>query len=239
MITIADIKSKARTDLAGHYSFGVRLAFFYFFINMTTAMIPTLFMGSGFLQTVIYVIACFVSYAISAYISIGLSVCFLKLSLGEETDLRDFYNAIRTKRNMGGLAIWIAFIETVPAILLSLAMTLVPGQYADNIYVKAAVYLIYFLVMINIKMQLVPAYFLIHDIEKDNPALVMTMTSWLNRSTSKGYLIKMWCSFIPLLIAGLLSFGIGLLYVYPYLCCCNAVYYQELCAQAEKTKETE
>ncbi|MBR6344444.1 MAG: DUF975 family protein [Lachnospiraceae bacterium] len=236
MITIADIKSKARTDLAGHYSFGVRLALFYFFINMTTAMIPTLFAGSGFLKTVIYIIACFVSYAISAYISIGLSACFLKLSLGEKTDIGDFFTAMRTKRNMGGLAIWIAFIETVPAILLSLTMSLVPAVYADTLIMKSVVYVLYFIVMINIRMQLVPAYFLIHDIEKDNPALVMTMTSWLNRSVPRGYLIKMWCSFIPLLIAGLLSFGIGLLYVYPYLCCCNAVYYQELCSQAEKTK---
>ena len=239
MLTINEIKSEARKDLAGNYRLGIRLAMFYFLINMTTTFIPTLFVGTGVVQTGLYLVACFVTFAISAYISIGLSACFLKIALCKPTGIGDFFEALRNKKSMGGLALWVASLEILPAMALTLSISFVPESYAKNKLVILLIYALYYLVILTIKMHVLPAFFLIHDIENDNPALVITMSTWLGRNASHDYLLKMWFSFIPLLIAGFLSFGIGLLYMYPYICSCNAIYYLELCKLAEETKKEE
>lgn len=228
IISIEDIKSKARASLSGRYIVGVRLALFYLITISITGSLPLLVSDENLIQEIIYLLVCYFVTVIDTFVSISIAAPFLLLCSGDDlSTFTNFFNNIREKNSIGKNAAFIALIQSIPSFVIFVLLNFVPGFTAINIKYKLIILAIYMIVFLAIKALLVPMYFLVHDVDETSPSMLLNLSLWMFKK-SDGLIFRLWLSFIPLIFYGICSFGIGFLFLYPYFYCCNAHYYLAL-----------
>jgi len=229
------LKGNARTNLIGNYSAVVAIAIFYFFINVILSSISSSFIGNDITSEIIFYAAVVLTTIISTYVKLGIAGCAMKLTKIHRISFSDFMSILSKDRRLGSLANMISIYKLIYILPITIAADYIARSH--NLPLSIAMLVITIFVNVYASIRVMPAYYLIHDLPEARPNVVLSMSLWLTRNSSTSSLIlRFWFSFVPLFFMGILSAGIGLLYVYPYFIQCNALYYIKLAEDFSNSK---
>ena len=251
----AVLKDRAKGFLNGKYAGAIGITAVYIVLYFVASNILSdistgvvyLFVKMGavsFAASVLnYVIGIVLSGAATVIVSVlmlGMSYYYLVLGSGQFPRLSDLFYGFREN---AGRNIAASFMINIPLIL-----SLMPGILAGRLYMDtkernyalAAVILgtaglvLYFFFDISLKM----TYFIIADFP-EYTASEAVKAGWRKMSGHRMRLFGLMLSFIPYFILGVLSFGIGLLWVYPLVQESYAQFYLDLMRPKKVSDEWE
>ncbi len=235
-IKLSEITARARGRLQGHYGQALLITISYFIFMLFLETVAELFNhDTSVLAFSIGIIASLVISAICIKYKISMVAYFLDIAVGKKPASSNVYNSfIKEGGGKSGLAISLAVFQQIcylPAYIIVYMFDSSKITYSIMLLIALILGALIFWI---IDIRLLPAYYLVSDIPNISSAKAMVTGLWLSRNQFfKILLLKLY--FIPLIILGVLSCGIGLLYVYPYMYTSEASLYLQLC----KIKETD
>lgn len=233
-IKISDIIAKARGRLQGNYGQALLITISYFIFMLFLETVSELFNhDASILSFSIGILASLVISAICMKYKISMSSYFLDIALGKKPASGKVYNSfLKEGGGKSGLAVSLAVFQQIcllPAAFLAYTIDTTNTTMLIALLVALLAGLFIFLI---IDIRLLPAYYLVSDIPNISSGKAMITGLWLSKKHFfKILLLKLY--FVPLLLLGTLSCGIGLLYVYPYMLTSEASLYLELCNSKE------
>lgn len=153
-------------------------------------------------QNSFYGLASFISFLIGGSINFGLVAFFLKLARKEEARFEDLFGGFR----YFGKTFLLNLLTTIFTILWFLLL-IIPG----------------FVAILRYSM----AYYILND----NPGIDALEAIRRSKEMMYGHktrLFSLWFSFLGWFIVGILTFGIGFLYLFPYYNASLANFYEDL-----------
>lgn len=192
-------KNKALASLEGKWSTAAIATFIYLIITMGVNWTVTMPMGDNMVM----------SYSTSGIWTLlclplgwGFTVFFLRLIRHEELDYGKLFDGYKDF-----LRIFLAGLLSTIAITIGLMLLIVPG--------------------IILGVGLVMTYFILKD-DSQIGAVDALKKSWSMTKGHKASLFLLYLSFIGWAILCVLTLGIGLIFLYPYMNSTLAHYYEEL-----------
>lgn len=230
----ASLKARARASLMGHY-LTLSGAFLTLVILQYVIVIPPALMHSmPPFGMIFYYAASLALELFFAIFQVGIAYLFLSNACGQQINSGGLFAGFR---HNPAKAVW---IQLVPSLLL-----LIPNVLPDILLRQYAVtaetrWLLYSLVLTVIFLPFILyvriLYSQVFYIMLDFPDMDAKECLQYSRRLMKGnkgrYLYLM-LSFIPMTLLGIMSFGIGLLYVYPYQQQTYANFYLDLVANRQ------
>ena len=253
-LSSASLKAQARGQLLGKY----RAVIGIYLLHMlcTVPLMLTILSVTGANSIAAILIYCAVSFLFelfAGFFAAGEAYVYLKVACNQMPFMGDLLHCFREDASkvvhIQAVISAISIISALPAMIVSYYMSKsllgillgVPsGSTADNgsagfnMEVSASLFLAYTILyllgtVITILARLLfsQVYYLMLDFpEYSAPQLLKTSVQLIKGS--KGRLFYIWLSFIPLLALGMLSFGIGLLWLLPYMEAVSANFYLDL-----------
>ena len=227
----AVLRDNAKGFLNGKYGLTIGSTFLFVGLywafsqiaNTVGSGIETIFIRSGFASFSASVMLEIIEFIISGVftvllgvVSIGISFFYLKLGVGQRPRISDVFYAFREDFKKNLLA---SFYVNIFLILSIIPATVTIGLYTNTKDSKYIVYtiplaiiglIVYFFFDISFKM----TFFILADFP-EYTALDAVKASWNKMSDNRGRLLALVLSFIPYYILGILSFGVGMLWVFP------------------------
>ncbi len=219
--SMAQLKASARNSLNGHYSFLIA-------VHVTNSIIVSLFyvlMPIAILMPITSLIAQLFSFHICRI--------YLMTFYGKKTSIKDLFlgNPNRAKEMQtiyaACIITLIQFLCMLPSNILSYTKIANNSPFGFLLYcitLAAGLALYYY-----IYLRLFPIYYLVADC----PGETITETLKMAVFISKGHRFRLFyliVGFLPLFLLSLLSFGLGLLWVIPYMQATLTHYYLNLTA---------
>lgn len=227
-----ELKNLAKDKLQGKYGAAVLILFLYSLItasvslfismlaNMTSATAYAL-TGSPSAVTVVTIIFELINLAVVIVLGIlqaGITLFFLNLACGQPHATGNLFYGF--KQDSGKALILSA------AVGLCNAVCLYPSQYclsaylntrnAQLLYIACILMLIGFCIYVPISLGLSQVFFLMLDYPERTARDTLALSFQVMRG-HKGQLFYLQLSFIPMMILCLCSFGIGFLWLNPYM----------------------
>lgn len=211
----AQLKASARNSLTGHYSF-------FILVFLTCSIIVSMFHALAPLASLIMHLFFFHTCRI-----------YLMTFCGEKTTIMDLFtgNPDRAKEMQtiyaACIITLIQFLCMLPSDLLSLTVMKSNSPFRFLLYciTLAAGMALY----CYIYLSLFPIYYLVADCPGETITETIKMAVYISRG-HRFRLFYLMVGFLPLFLLSLLSFGIGLLWVVPYMQATLTYYYLNLTA---------
>lgn len=241
----SEIRKEARESLRGRWGKGVCILLAYMVFTFILGIVEGLFVESGF----IYLLIELAVLVISMPLSFGLIISFIKLKRGEDVKafgfLKDGFSNF--KKSWG---IWFhTFVRLLlPAVCIFLVAILLVALNIFNSNASAGISILLTIVSIALYIAtLVYAvsrallYVLAYNIGYDNPELSSKACVLKSEALMKGnrgsyFLLEL--SFIGWAILAILTFGIGMLWLMPYMQVAAVCFYDKV-AHTEEDKTVE
>ena len=201
----AQLKASARNGMTGHYSFLILVLF------------------TGFIVLFLFSIFCDVppvTFLLMQLFSFHISRIYLMTLHGEKAAVMDLFagNPDHKKETqaIGAACIitLIHFLCMLPSDILYRMME--PNSSASLFLLYCIAFSVGLVIFCLLYLNLFPVYYLVSDC----PAETMTETLKMAVFLSKGHRFRLFyliAGFLPLFLLSMLSFGIGLLWVIPYM----------------------
>ncbi len=224
------LKAAARNSLTGHYSFFIAVLLTSFIISYL--FLPALPNGAVSISALI------LDYAMTLLASLIMQLFFfhtcriyLMTFCGEKPAFIDLLigNPDRAKEMQTVYAACIITLIQFLCMLPSNVLSLVAGGSSFRFLLYCLTLAVGMAVYCYIYLSLFPVYYLVSDCPAENITETLKMAAFI----SKGHRFRLFyliASFLPLYLLSLLSFGIGLLWVIPYLQATLTHYYFNLTA---------
>jgi uncharacterized membrane protein len=216
----AELKASAKEHLFGHYgtAIGANLVVVCIIGFLTLA---SLFLvdTSTIFGTVIYYLLSFAISVFSGLFVSGQCYFYLKISCGYPVTVSDIFYGFKLcpdkALTMQLFITAICYIAQLPMSVIGYQMNSEQSSSALMLPYSLAVILFY---AVSILLSLIyqQAFYLLHDFPQYSAGELLHMSRKL-MSGHKGRLFYIYVSFIPLILLGLLSCGIGLLWVSSYM----------------------
>lgn len=240
--TRSQLKNAAKDKLMGHYGGAVLITFLStlipsvvsFFISQISVMTKLALPGlsaqgnSIFVSVVFFLISLAVS-AVLGVMQLGLTLFFLNLACGQPASAGNLFYGFRTHSNKA-LA-----VSSVLVLLNTLCMT--PYQelsvrYLSTLDAKWLTYtlaaaVIGMVVYVPLSLSLSMVFFLMLDFPDKGTKEILKLSMRIMKG-HKCRLFVLELSFIPLVCLCLLSFGIGMLWLTPYMNMTMAMFFLDL-----------
>lgn len=215
-----ELKKMSKHQLSGKWGAVVLLVFIFWIISMTSA-IP--YVGA------------FVHLIIGGALLLGLKSCFVKVAREEKFELENLFSGFK---NLGSsilvqlligifIFLWglLAIIPFVILVVASIKNDGGIGTVVGAVTVIACIILSIPAVIAGYRYSM--AYYILND----HPDVGSYEAIVQSKQMMKGYKWKLFClhlSFIGWFILGIISIGIGFLWIAPYYQTANANFYEEL-----------
>lgn len=243
-----ELKSLARESLAGNYGSMIG-AYVLMSLVLTVALMPfSLTMDAdNMVSVLIYYVAAMIISLISIIMTAGYLHMMMNLARGEKFSLGMLFAQFkhRPDRIIGSslLLIVIEFVICIPIIIIAVAagINIFAGNTtASTGFVAAliAVGILTCIVMIFVSLRLALYLFFLVDHPEMGAIESLKESSALTKG-KVGHLLYVTLSFIPMMLLGLLSWGIGLLWVEPYYCQTLVYLYLDLTGDYDRRLEEE
>ena len=242
----SEIRKDAREALKGKWGMAVCITIIFLVISFLIGLIQGLF-GE---ESIIYPIIEIAYLVISMPISFGLVISFMKLKRNEKVSYLDFLKDgfSRFNRTWG---IWFytfvkLLLPIVCLILIIILMTfllsasIITGGAGLNIGLVIAAVALYIASIVYIVSRAL-LYALAYNIAYDNPELsskACVLKSEALMTGNRGNLLLLELSFIGWLLLAVLTLGIGMLWLFPYMQVALVCFYDKI-AKPEKTDKVE
>ncbi len=218
----AELKASAKEKMLGHYgtAVGAVLIIMCTIGSLTgiTNLLVDLTTVSG---TVIYYAISFLISLLSGLFTSGTTYLYLKIICGRPAAARDVFYGFSLCPNktilMQGWISLITYIANIPMIVLSYRVLHATESETLKLMLPYALCIILSGVVSTILGLLYALiFYLLHDFPQYSTRELLARSRHLMRG-HKGRLFYIYVSFLPLLLVALLSCGIGLLWLIPYI----------------------
>ncbi len=213
----AQVKSQARQALTGHYGTVIAANLLYLVLSFLIAdLFANLAAGTGIVYVVLSFLFNGIASAVSGIFTLGLYFIYANLLFDQPASLQDLFHPFRENPQK---AMSIAAIFYLADYVCLLPSTLYLGMIRTLTSHQLLIFLLLMilgsLVMLFFQLYFLFTYFLLLDYPSMTVRELFSRSRQLMRGR-KRTLFYIEISFIPLYLVGLLTFGIGCLYVMAY-----------------------
>ncbi len=217
--TSAQLKAEAKQKLLGNYPPLIGAFLISEVIVSTLSMVASVAGGYTSVTEIViyYLILLLLSLFGSIFIS-GQIYMYLNLSCGRPVNVADVFHGFRFHPDRAILIeLFLMAITALPA-LPAAVFFYFWKRGSGSIYIIAFAVLICAAIVIIVMLSLTysQAFYLMYDFPQYSIKQLMH-TSRIIMSGNKGRFFYLCVSFIPLILLSMLSFGIGLLWLFPYM----------------------
>lgn len=233
----ADIKAAAREHLMGSYGtiIGSSVLLFAVVLLITIPFTRMLYTNPSAFQNIIYYLAQLLISGLSMLFQSGILYMHLKLNRNQNIEFQDLFTGLKRKPNRiisaGLILALLSLLCQLPASVLgSLIVTRTSGNQLIPtnilvIFIIAAAIGVILNIYLNLRFSLV--LFLLIDYEDLEYRQAFAASSqYMKRQKARLFFLIL--SFIGYWFLGILSLGIGFLWILPYIRQTMAVFYEEV-----------
>lgn len=241
-----ELKNAAKAYLAGRYG-----ALIYALLTAMMATVPIAFIQSAiescvhlllrtapvlFSNAVLHLLSA-VPLALCGLLNIGILLLHLKIACGRTIVFSDLFYCF--SNNQMRSAFGVAFGVNLPGIICTLPAAVFGWQFLQNPAPRIGVFaLIAFaagvLVCLPVSLALSMSYFLLLDFPEYESRKILALSRKLMKG-NKGRLFLLEMSFLPLHVLGVLSMGIGYLWIEPYIHMTKTLFYLDVMEKQSST----
>lgn len=231
----AELKASAREHLLGHY--GTTIGAFMIVgaitgtVSLTVGLLVDLSTIPG---TIIYYAIMFLVSVLTGLFSSGSAYLYLKLICGRPVSVGDlFYGFQLCPDKAITIQAWITlitYLSSLPQIILNYMM-LANVNHLDKMMSLMLPYALSLILSGTVSVMLslfyAQTYFLLHDFPQYTAKELLQKSRRL-MVHHKGRLFYLYVSFLPLMLLGLLSCGLAMLWIIPYMAATEAEFFLDL-----------
>lgn len=233
----SEIKRIARENLTGSYSLPIAASLLVSLIP-TLVMLPFSFLltdTSSLFQNIIYYLAYFIILILTVVLQAGQ--CFLHLNLARKRpySLKDLLYCFKNRPDVYILGFLLYLVYLLPYLLISIAALYVGMTFFDTagLVLGIVIYLICLVLMLMRALYYAPVFLLLLDDSSQKLRPAFAECKRLMTGNRKRFFLLL-LSFLGLYLLGILSLGIGLLWVSPYLLQSQVVFYLDLTGELDR-----
>lgn len=233
--TSAELKAIAREQLLGHYGtvVGAELILLLFSGSVSLAVTFLVDITTVIGSIIYYVILFFISILMGLFTS-GTCYLYLKLICGRPVSVGDLFYGFQLAPDKAiTVQTWITLL-TYASSLPQFIMTYKLSMAGPNVEKITALLLPYSLslifsgvVSVVLSLLYAQSFYLLHDFPQYTAQELLKKSRRL-MVHHKGRLFYLYVSFLPLMLLGLFSFGLALLWVVPYMNATQAEFFLDL-----------
>ena len=231
----AELKASAREHLLGHYGTVIGAFLLMGFILGTATIAVSLVVDLSTIHgTIIYYAIMFLISVLTGLFTSGNAYLYLKVICGRPVSVGDlFYGFQLCPDKAITIQAWITlitYIANLPQIILNYIMmtNFHRMDQVMNLMLPYALSLILSgVVSVMLGLLYEQAFFLLHDFPQYTAKELLQKSRRL-MVHHKGRLFYLYVSFLPLMLLGLLSCGLALLWVIPYMAATEAEFFLDL-----------
>lgn len=231
----AELKAGARERLLGHYGTVICAEL------ITLALSGTASFAVSLLVDITTVMGSIIYYAILFFISVlmglftsGTCYLYLKLICGRPASVGDLFYGFQLAPDKAiTVQAWLTlltYISSLPQFILTYKISTV-GYQAEKILPLLLPYALSLIlsgvVSVVLGLLYAQAFYLLHDFPQYTAKELLKKSRRL-MIHHKGRLFYLYVSFLPLMLLGLFSFGLALLWVVPYMNATQTVFFLDL-----------
>lgn len=239
--TSAELKRLSREQLNGHWGLAIGVNLLMQLIT-TALLMPFYFLfvfsGGGMVQYVTYMVATIIISAVSIVIQCGIMRIYMGFARGEEVSLGMMFSEFTRRPDRYILGYLLLFAIDFACVLPgSICMTVgLTAGTALAIAIGVSLYLAGVIVMVLVSLGLSQVFLLLIEDEELKVMEAFRKSSEMMVG-SKGRLFYIDLSYIGWVLLGVLSCGIGMLWVMPYITQVSINFYRELTGELDAAKE--
>ncbi|MBQ8597426.1 MAG: DUF975 family protein [Lachnospiraceae bacterium] len=230
-LSSSGLKALARGQLIGHYG-TVAGAYFIHMLCITplTFAVTSLFAANTLMNLVLSTIASFLISLVSGLFIAGEAYMYLKIACNRPVTIGDLFYGFQHENQkvitLQAVIAGISVLTSLPASAVGFLSTMNPeNNTLNNIYIF--LFVLGLVIDLIISLMLSQAFFLMLDFPNYTPKQLLTKSIQLMKK-NKWRLFRVQISFVPLVLLGYLSCGVGLLWVQPYMMATEANFYLDL-----------
>lgn len=227
----AELKSLAKEHMFGKYGVSIGATLVVSLITGFISMFSTIFLDT---TTVIGLILNFlISFIISVLTGLfvsGEAYFYLKIACGQQVTFSDIFYGLKLFPNKAVLiqlflAVWI-YVAMLPMTIISYLVIKNPSSAVLMLFYSLSM-ILYMVVSVVISIVYAQVFYLLHDFPNYSTKELIVMSRKIMKS-SMGRYFYLTVSFIPLILLGILSCGIALLWIVPYMNTTYAEFFLDL-----------
>lgn len=231
----AELKASAREHLLGHYGTTIGAFMIAGAITGTVSLAVGLLVDLSTIPgTIVYYAIMFLVSVLTGLFSSGSAYLYLKLICERPISVGDlFYGFQLCPDKALVIQAWITlitYLSSLPQIILNYMM-LANVNHPDKIMSLMLPYALSLIlsgaVSVILSLFYAQTYFLLHDFPQYTARELLQKSRCL-MVHHKGRLFYLYVSFLPLILLGLLSWGLALLWVIPYMAATEAEFFLDL-----------
>lgn len=224
-----ELKSIAKERLLGHYSVFV---FSYVIMNCIYSLILNLVDMQSGSQSLIYWTTYLILTILLGVFCVGQYRMYSQLLRGNKIAVKDMWYGFRNHADKAILIQIILFgYYLLAAVPLFITLLLYSMTHIFQLIIIIALAVIIFIVAsVYITVSYAQALFLLIDYPDESAIELMKHSNRIMHG-HKFQMFYIYASFIGIMLLVLLTFGIGMLWAYPYITCTRTLFYEELLAQ--------
>ncbi len=228
----AELKASAREHLLGHYGTVIgAFALMGVILGIVTIVVSLIVDISTVPGTILYYAIMFLVSALTGLFTSGNAYLYLKLICGRPVSVADlFYGFQLCPDKAVAMQAWIAlitYIGSLPQIIVNYLMMTNLNQAVKLMLPYALSLILSGVVTVMLSLFYAQAFFLLHDFPQYTAKELLQKSRRL-MVHHKGRLFYLYVSFLPLILLGLLSWGLALLWVIPYIAATEAEFFLDL-----------
>ncbi len=230
--TSSQLKQMSRGILLGKYRYAIAMSMvanvFLGIITMITASTATSMAGS-----ILNLAISFLLIFINALLMVGQNAFYLNMACGNQYKISDLFEGFRNAPNKTIIVTFLIQLLSVLPLLPAIIFSLLTGLWTDadisgvTVIVTCILLLIGGITTCMTILTYSQVYYLLLDFPQYTAQELMTLSRKLMMG-NKLRLLYIQLSFLPLLLAGLFTFGIGFLFIDPYRQMTFVLFYLEL-----------
>lgn len=240
--TSAELKACAKEHLFGKYGTVISANLLMYLIVFAVDLFLLLFIDTTTtLGTILYYILAFGSSLFFGFFTAGIHFFNLKLVCGQPIVTSDLFFGFRTfQKKTLQVQLWISILNyaaMLPSIVLSVRSMKNGGLYTQSSY-EILLYTVAMLfseaVSIFIQLFYAQTFYLMFDFPQYTSRELLSISRRMMKG-QKGRLFYLYVSFLPLFLLSLLSCGIALLWLVPYVNATLAEFYMDLVGHSKSS----
>lgn len=238
--TSAELKSMAKGQLIDKYSTVIAALLMIFSITSAMTILAGNIIGTNTIWSIIasYIATFLIQLILGIFIT-GLVRFYLNIACSLPYTVNDVFYSFSHETNK---AVILAFFRTLIGFIPFLPFYIVKSFYISKnsqilLILTIVLFVIGLVIFIFLNLIYSQIYYLLIDLPSYTPVKIMQLSAKL----MKGNLFRLFyieLSFIPLYLLGILSCGIGFLWVIPYSLATKANYYLDLMSVETRKHQT-
>lgn len=237
----AELKASAKEHMFGHYASAIGAYLTVTFLTGFATLSVSSLTGNvaSVFGIIIHYILLFAISVFTGLLSSGTAYFYLKIVTGHRATVNDVFYGFRMYSDKAlTIQAWITLITYIGSLPEFIFLYRMPGhpdlstltQYGLCMLLSGVVALV-------LDLLYAPAFFLMHDFPQYSARELLSMSRKLMIG-NKVRLFYIYLSYMPLLLLGILSCGIALLWIIPYMNATLAEFYMDIVRNTSQTSQS-